>query len=77
MVRLMDVKLRKIGGAEGVILPKEATGRLKVKEGDRLFLIEAPDGYKLTPYDPAVEQQMTVGRNVTRKWREALRELAK
>lgn len=73
----MELKLRKIGGAEGVILPKEVKDRLKIKEGDRLFLIEAPGGYMLTPYDPEVEEEMEAARRLMRKWRPLLRELAK
>ena len=34
------------------MLPKEAAGRLKVAKGDVVYLTEAADGYRLTPYDP-------------------------
>ena len=61
----------------GVVLPKEALGRLKVAKGDTLYITEAPDGYRLTPFNPEFEQQMTAARKVMKARRAALRELAK
>jgi hypothetical protein len=55
----------------------EALHRLKVAKGDSIYITESPDGYRLTPYDPAFEQQMSVARNVMKKRRAALRELTK
>ena len=53
------LKVRKFGNSLGVVLPKEVINRLRTADGERLFLIEAPDGtYQLTPYDPAFEQKM-------------------
>ena len=37
--------------------------RLRVKEDDTLFALEAPDGYLLTPYYPEVEKQLKLGRD--------------
>jgi len=34
---------------------EEALAHMGVREGDELFLVEAPDGYKVTPYDPTVD----------------------
>jgi hypothetical protein len=51
--------------------------RLKLAKGDVVYLTEAPDGYRLTPYDPAFEQQMTAARRIMKKRRAALRELAR
>ena len=56
---MLELKVRKIGNSLGVVLPKEAVNRLQAEEGDRLFLIDGPDGaYRLTPYDPAFEKKM-------------------
>ena len=49
MVRL---KVRKVGNSLGVTLPAQAAQALHVKEGDQLYLTEAPGGFRLTPYDP-------------------------
>lgn len=74
---MLSVKLTAIGNSLGVVLPKEALARLKVGKGDTLYITETPGGYRLTPYDPAFEEQMKVARGVMKKRRAALRELAK
>ena len=50
---------------------------LKVEKGDTVFLTETPDGYRLTPYDPTFEEQMGKAREIMKRRRNALRELAK
>jgi len=40
----VEVKIRKFGNSLGVILPKEVLNRLNSGDGEKLFLIEAPDG---------------------------------
>ena len=74
---MVALKLRRVGHSTGVILPKEVVQRLKLGEGDTVFLTEAPDGYRLTPYDPGFETQMDVARRVMKEDRAVLRELAK
>jgi putative addiction module antidote len=73
----MKLKLRSVGTSTGVILPKEALQRLRVQKGDELFAIETPDGYLLTPFDPEVEEQLKLGRELMKEHRETLRALAK
>ena len=74
---MIELKLTAIGNSLGVILPKEALARLKVGKGDTLYITEAPDGYRLTPYNPGFEQHMNDARKIMKKRRAALRELAK
>ncbi len=74
---MIELKLTAIGNSLGVVLPKEALARLKVAKGDTLYITETPDGYRLTPYSPDFETQMTAARKVMKKRRAALRELAK
>lgn len=45
------LKVRKIGNSLGVLLPREMVARLRVEEGDALYLTDAPDGYRLTALD--------------------------
>ncbi|MGL5363567.1 MAG: AbrB/MazE/SpoVT family DNA-binding domain-containing protein [Bosea sp. (in: a-proteobacteria)] len=71
------LKLRKIGNSVGVVLPKEVLARLRVSEGDKLFLHDTPDGIALSPRDANFEEQMKVAREVMRERRAVLRELAK
>lgn len=75
---MLELKVRKIGNSLGVLLPKEAVRRLKADEGDRLFLIEGPDGaYQLTAYDPAFEKKMAKAEDIIRRYRNTLHVLAK
>ncbi|HEY2459882.1 MAG TPA: AbrB/MazE/SpoVT family DNA-binding domain-containing protein [Candidatus Acidoferrum sp.] len=73
----MKLKLRAVGTSTGVVLPKELLTNLKVKQGDELFVVQTPGGYELTPFDPEVEEQVALGREIMAKHRDTLRALAK
>ena len=73
----MRAKVTKIGNSTGIILPKAAVERLKVKQGDVVYLTETPTGYTLTPYDPEFSEQMEAARRGMSEYRNALHELAK
>jgi putative addiction module antidote len=74
---MYKLKLRQIGTSVGVVLPKEALAALKVEKGDVIFLTEHKDGFRLTPADPTVEEQIEAGRRFMKEYREAFRALAK
>ena len=71
------LKLTQIGNSVGVILPKEALLRLRVEKGDTVFLTESPEGFRITGYDPAFAEQMSLAENIMKQRRNVLRELAK
>lgn len=71
------VKLTQIGNSVGVILPKEVLARMNVEKGDQLFMSEAANGITLSTYDPEFEAQMLKAREIMKKRRAVLRELAK
>lgn len=71
------LKLTQIGNSVGVILPKEALSRLKLAKGESVFLTETHDGYVLTPYDPALEEEIAAGRAFMREYRDTFHQLAK
>lgn len=74
---MLVLKLRAMGTSTGAVIPKEMLARLKVAKGDSLFAIETPAGYLLTPYDPAVAEQLEQGREFMSEYRETFRALAK
>ncbi len=41
---MVELKVRRFGNSLGVVLPRDVISRLRTKDGDPLFLIEAPDG---------------------------------
>lgn len=71
------LKLTQIGHSLGVILPKEVLARFKLTKGDRVFVSETPEGVFVTPYDPALAEQVELGREFMRDFRDAFHELAK
>jgi putative addiction module antidote len=77
MSTAVALKVTQIGNSVGVILPKEMLARLKVGKGDSLYVTEVPDGVTLRPYDAEFAEQMEVAREIMRKRRNVLRELAK
>ena len=74
---MIALKLRKVGNSVGVILPQAALDALHVATGDTVFLTASAEGYRLTPYSPEFQTQMTLARKIMDKRRNALRELAK
>ena len=73
----IELKLTRIGNSVGVVLPKDVLARLNLNTGDTVFLTEAPDGYRLTPFDSDFERQMTTAKAIMKRDRAILRELAK
>lgn len=72
-----ELTLRQVGGSIGATLPKDMAERLHLGPGDRVFAIETERGILLTPYDPETERALAIASRVARKYRNALRELAK
>lgn len=72
------LQIKKIGNSVGLILPKELLARLKLKEGDKLYVVEQPErGLKLTPYDPKHAKAMEIARRSFRKYADTYKALAK
>jgi putative addiction module antidote len=75
MVR--EIKLRQVGGSLGATLPKDMADRLHLAVGDSVLAIETDQGILLTPYDPTVEEALAIAARAAKRYRHALRELAK
>lgn len=74
---MIALKLTKIGNSVGAVFPKEVLARMHVDAGDVVYLTEAPDGIRVTPYNPEFERQMSLAENLMKKRRTVLHELAK
>ncbi|SNT20139.1 putative addiction module antidote [Ekhidna lutea] len=74
---MRKAKVTTIGSSVGVVLPKEIMEKLKVEKGDTIFFVDTPNGIELTAYDVEFEEQMNAAKKVMKKYRNALRELAK
>jgi putative addiction module antidote len=71
------LQIRKIGNSLGLILSKELLARLKLKEGDKLHIIEQTErGLKLSPYDPKHAKAMEIARRSFRNYADTYKALA-
>src|SRR6186997_3381598 len=72
-----EVTLRQAGGSVSATLPKDMADRLHLEAGDRVLAVETDRGILLTPYDPEAERALKVAAKAAKKYRNALRELAR
>lgn len=73
---MTTLKLTRIGTSTGAVLPKEMLARMKVEKGDTLYAIETKEGYLITPYDPAIADQLEAGREFMKEYRDTFKALA-
>ena len=70
------LEIRRIGGSVGLILPQDLLARLKLKEGDKLQIVEQTDGsLKLALYDHA--RGLQIARQAFRDYADTFKALAK
>ena len=74
---MLEVKITTIGNSVGIVLPKEALTKLKAGKGDTLYLVDSPEGLTLAPYREDFAEQVEAAERVMKRYRNALRELAK
>ena len=75
---MLVLKVHKVGNSLNLRLPRDAVSRLRVREGDTVYLTESPDGgYRVTPFDPEFESQMQLAEEGMKRYRNTLRALAK
>jgi putative addiction module antidote len=74
---MFSLKVTQIGNSYGVVLPKELMALLHIEKGDTVYATESPEGVRLTPFDPAIGEQLMEGREFMREYRDAFHELAK
>lgn len=73
---MLTLKLSKIGNSVGVVLPKEMLAKMHAREGDKICVIETPEGYTLTSYDEAFLKQMKLAKEIMHENRDVLKALA-
>jgi putative addiction module antidote len=74
---MITLKVTTGGASEGLVLDKEARLKLGVKNGDTLYLTDAPGGgLRIAPYNPDFARQMELAEQLMHDDREVLRALA-
>jgi putative addiction module antidote len=72
------LQIKKIGNSTGLILPKDLLARLKLKEGDKLHIVEQTErGIKLSPYNPKHAKAMEIARRSFSTYADTYKALAK
>ena len=72
------LQIRRIGNSLGLILSKELLARLKLKEGDKLHIVEQTErGLKLSPYNPKHAKAMEIARRSFSTYADTYQALAK
>jgi len=72
-----ETTIRAIGNSSGTTIPKDMLERFQLAPGDRVHLVETPEGILITPYDPLFSEAMGLYEEGSRRYRNAMRELAK
>lgn len=72
-----ELTLRQAGGSVSATLPKDMAARMRLEPGDRVLAVETDRGILLTPFDADAEAALTAAAKVAKRYRGALRELAK
>lgn len=71
------VKLVAVGNSTGIVIPRELLAASGFAQGDELHIRASRGRIEIETRDEDFEQQLEVAREVMRKRRRALRELAK
>lgn len=72
----MELKVTQIGNSMGSVFPKEMLAKMKVDKGDVIHVVETPDGFLLTPYNPAVKEQLDIGLEFMKEYRTTFKVLS-
>ena len=70
------LKITKVGNSAAIILPKDVLTRLRVAQGDTVYVSEAPDGVRLSATNPDFAAKMALAEQIMREDRDILRVLA-
>ena len=73
---MTPLKLTTVGNSVGIVLPKELLEKLRVDQGDTLYVIETQNGIELIPSNPELAVQMEVAERVMQEDRDILQRLA-
>jgi len=71
------LKVVRIGNSVGVVLPREVLAKLRIGQGEEIFLSESPNGYLMSAIDPDFVDAMAAAETIMREDRDILAVLAR
>ena len=74
---MLKTAVRRVGNSLGITLPKAVIENLHLNEGDELHIVETKEGLMITPFDPKFAQWAKAYEHTNKKFRNALKALAK
>jgi putative addiction module antidote len=74
---MITLKLSQVGNSTGLVLPKELLSKMGLSRGDSVYVSESAEGLVISPYDPKMAKLLEIAERGEKKYRNALRELAK
>ena len=74
---MLKTSVRRVGNSLGITLPKTVVENYHLNEGDELHLLETKEGIVLTPFDPKFAEWADSFERLNRRYRNALKALAK
>ena len=74
---VQTIRLKRIGGSVGAILPKDMLSRQHFEADDEVFVVETPQGILLTAVDPATTEALAAYAVLAKENRAAMAALAK
>lgn len=73
---MSKLKIIQTGNSLGVILPEEFLAKMKLEEGDELFVTESPLGISLSKNNPDLNKQLELGREFMGSYPDTFKRLA-
>lgn len=74
---MLKTAVRRVGNSLGITLPKTIVENYRLSVGDELHLVETDDGVVLTLFDPKFETWAKAYDKTNKRYRNALKALAK
>lgn len=74
---MVALKIKKLSGGLGVLIPKEVLAELNVTTGDTIYLTSSDHGFHLTAYNQEFAEQIKMAHKIIKEDKAILRALAK
>jgi len=76
-MRVKETVIRPFGNSAGVTIPKEMLDHFGLAKGDAVALRQTADGILITTYDAEFARVMELAHEGAKRYRNAMRELAR